>query len=178
MIDQLDVPPPPPSPWGDDHQTQVTSEDLEGTVTEICRFCRFLSQVQIDRITRAVIPAGAAMTEGSNKKPPPAVVYDASFSLLEEVQAQVIAVRAVRNQIIEPNGTIKPDISTREAKEVVSSGSTLLNTLMKFHPQIMNMDRQLKLETSIIEVLSKEGKGLKDKVMKLFEDKFEEDDLL
>lgn len=99
------------------------------------------------------------------------MVYDANFSMADELQAQIRAVRAIRNKIMSDKGVLSDDISTREAKEVVSSGSTLLGTLMKYHEKVVNMERMRMLESSVIEALAEVDEEVRDRVLFIMEEK-------
>lgn len=101
------------------------------------------------------------------------VEYGTGFDLGAEVEAQIQAVRAVRGTVME-NGRIIKGVSSREAKEVISSGSTLLNTLMKFHEKVLNMDRLRLLEAAVIEVLGEESEELRNRVVENMEQKLED----
>lgn len=88
------------------------------------------------------------------------VEYGASFDIKEEVQMQIMAVRAMRNAVM-PNGRVRPGLASREVKEVVTASSTLLNTLMKTHDKIMSLERQRAIEeavTTSIQTLPEEQK--------------------
>lgn len=88
------------------------------------------------------------------------VEYGASFDIKEEVQMQIMAVRAMRNAVM-PNGRVRPGLASREMKEVVTASSTLLNTLMKTHDKIMSLERQRAIEeavTTSIQTLPEEQK--------------------
>lgn len=102
-----------------------------------------------------------------------AVVYDANFSMADELQAQIMAVRAIRDRIMTADGQLSSEISTREAKEVVSSGSTLLGSLMKFHEKVVNMERLRLLESSVVEVLGEQDEEIKDMVLHKLEEKLQ-----
>ena len=101
----------------------------------------------------------------------PEVIYDANFSMADELQSQIQAVRAVRERIMTRDGQLMSDITTREAKEVISSGSTLLGTLMKFHEKIQNMERLRLLETAVVEVLEETSEEVKEQVLVKMEEK-------
>ncbi len=91
------------------------------------------------------------------------VEYDAKFDLTEEIGMQLKMVHALRRKVM-VNGTIRSGVSAREVKEVVSTTSTMLNTLMKNHEKMMSMDRQRAVESSTISVLRELGNdGLVDK---------------
>lgn len=96
--------------------------------------------------------------------------YGADFDLKEEITAQIRAVRALRGKVLLPSGQLHPDIEPREAKEIITTGSTLISTLMKYHEQIVNMDRQQAVETAIIDTV----KLLNQKYQEIFFDKMKE----
>jgi hypothetical protein len=79
-----------------------------------------------------------------------AVNYDADFDLRGEVEAQIRAVRAMRDSVILPGGAIRPGVASRELKEVVTASNTLLQTLMKTHEKVLNYDRQRSLEAATV----------------------------
>ena len=76
------------------------------------------------------------------------VEYGASFDIKEEVQMQIMAVRAMRNAVM-PNGKVRPGLASREVKEVVTASSTLLNTLMKTHKDVMSFSRSRAIEEAV-----------------------------
>jgi len=76
------------------------------------------------------------------------VEYNASFDLKDEVQAQIQAVRAMREAVM-PNGVVRAGTPAREVKEVVTASSTLLNTLMKMHERVMSFDRSRAIEEAV-----------------------------
>lgn len=79
--------------------------------------------------------------------------YGAAFSLADEVNAQIRMVRALRATILDEDGAIIQGSSARDAKEVISSSSTLLTSLMKFHEKIINQDRMRLIEQATIEAI-------------------------
>jgi len=88
------------------------------------------------------------------------VEYGASFDIKEEVQMQIMAVRAMRNAVM-PNGKVRPGLASREVKEVVTASSTLLNTLLKTHEKVMSFSRSRAIEeavTTSIQTLPEEQK--------------------
>ncbi len=92
-----------------------------------------------------------------------AVKYGADFDLKEEVQAQIQAVRAMRNAIM-PGGIVRQGTPAREIKEVVTASSTLLTTLMKMHEKVMSFDRSRAIEEAVTETM----KTLPDEKQKMF----------
>jgi hypothetical protein len=81
------------------------------------------------------------------------VEYGAEFDINEEVQMQIMAVRAMRDSIM-PGGRMRVGVPAREMKEVVTASSTLLNTLLRTHEKILNYDRQRAIEEATIEAIS------------------------
>jgi len=78
------------------------------------------------------------------------VTYGADFDLVAEVEAQILAVRAMRDSVILPGGRVKNGVPARELKEVVTASNTLLQTLMKTHERVLNYDRQRALEAATV----------------------------
>lgn len=148
------------------YQDNLQTSNLQGDIDDAVEFLRqhvgFVTKEQWDLLQ--VIGRRYRMDVE-------AVAYDANFSLADEVQAQIQAVRAIRDRIMTPDGQLSQDITTREAKEVVSSGSTLLTSLMKFHEKVVNMERMRLLETSVIEALEEADQELKALVLAKMEEK-------
>ena len=80
------------------------------------------------------------------------VEYNASFDIKEEIQAQIVAVRALRNSVM-PGGVVRPGLPAREIKEAVSASSTLLSSLMKHHEKVLSMDRQRAIELAVTDAV-------------------------
>ena len=95
---------------------------------------------------------------GENK-----VEYNASFNLQEEVQAQIMAVRALRNSVM-PGGKVRPGLPAREIKETITASSTLLNTLLKTHEKILSLDRARCIEEAVTTTI----RTLPDEQQKIF----------
>jgi Mg2+ and Co2+ transporter CorA len=149
------------------------SEDLEEMVTHLCQHAQYLSQMQKERLRSSM-----GFNEPEEKTlAVPETNYDATFDLGDEVEQQIKAVRAIRAQVFDENGRMRTDISSREAKEVISTGSTMLATLMKYHEKIMNMDRLRKLELSVMEALAEESQELQERVLALLEEKLLSDEI-
>lgn len=100
---------------------------------------------------------------------PDTVKYDANFDFSSEVTAQITAVRAMRMRVMNANGTLKQDVTVREAKEVIGACTTLLTTLMRHHKTIQNFDRQRSLEYATVEAI----KTLPEKNQRLFYETFD-----
>ncbi len=168
------APPSPPPAFAPKQQLGHTlSEDLEEMVTHLCQHAQYLSQMQKDRLRSSL----AIHEPEVHTLAIPETNYDATFDLGDEVEQQIKAVRAIRAQVFDEQGRMRADISSREAKEVISTGSTMLATLMKYHEKIMNMDRLRKLELSVMEALAEESKELQDRVLALLEEKLLADEI-
>jgi hypothetical protein len=68
-------------------------------------------------------------------------------------------------------GAIKEGFTPREAKEVVTSGTTMLSALMKHRKEIVNMERLRKLESAVIEVLREEDPAVRERVVARWEER-------
>jgi len=91
------------------------------------------------------------------------VEYGADFDLKDEVQAQIMAVRAMRDAVM-PGGRVRQGVPAREVKEVVTASSTLLNTLLKMHEKVLSFDRQRAIEEAVTDTI----RTLPDEQQKLF----------
>ena len=81
--------------------------------------------------------------------------YGADFDFKQEISAQLNAIRAMRQKIMNVNGTIKDGTTIREVKECLAAANTLTTALMKNHEKIMNFDRQRALEQATIAAVDK-----------------------
>jgi len=77
------------------------------------------------------------------------VEYGAEFDIKEEINAQITLVRTMRRSVLNQNGGLKLDATTRDIKEVIAAGTTLTNLLMKSHEAILNADRQRAMEAAL-----------------------------
>ena len=98
------------------------------------------------------------------------VDFNSGFDLSEEIGRQIAMVRALRDMVLDPTWRIREEYSARDAKEVISSASTLLTTLMRFHEKIVQIDRQKAIEVATIEAI----KTLPEEVQERFFGKLEE----
>lgn len=156
---------------GDPFEKAALKEDLRHALEQVLTYASFLSRDQRDRLREALSKFDPV--EGVTMS---AVEYGAGFDLAGEVEAQIAAVRAVRATVIGSDGRILPGISSREAKEVISSGSTLLTTLMRFHEKVQNLDRLRKLESSVLDALREVDPDLQEEVIKRLEDKLSDEE--
>lgn len=146
---------------------QLCSADLEEHVVAIMLYSRLLDKSQRARLVKVL---GGSQTPAAASSPlinP----YGADFDLAQEVGEQIKAVRAIRQQVMNTDGSVAEGMTPRDMKEVVSSGTTLLSSLMKFHKEVINMDRLRKLEQAIIDVLMEEDEDLKNRVVAKLEER-------
>jgi hypothetical protein len=146
-------------PFGDQTMS-LASSDLDEHVETLLMYARMLTPEQKARLTKGLRLEGSAATRRRNGS----VVYDASFDVAGEVEQQINAVKAIRDAVM-PNGVLAEGISARDAKDVVTSGSTLLVSLMRFHKEIVNMNRLRNLERAVVEVLMEESPELRERVV-------------
>lgn len=137
------------------------SSDLDDHVNTLLTHRHYLSQAQVDRIARAL----RIDVEESAPRQAAGMEYGADFDMAYEVQQQITAVRAIRDHVMDSRGRLREGITARDAKEVVTSGSTLLSSLMKFHSSVVNMERLRLLERAVVEVLREEDDDLRDRVL-------------
>lgn len=101
---------------------------------------------------------------------PEAVHYGADFDFTQEITAQITSIRALRLKVMRPNGTLKEDVTTREAKEVITASASLLQQLMKHHDKIQNFERQRAIEEATTQAI----KTLPSEVQQKFFDTLKE----
>lgn len=150
--------------YHDSLQTNALEGDLQGAVNLLLQHAGYVTVQMWDALQRL----GKQFVD---EQPVLPVMYGADFSMAGELEAQIRAVRAVRDRIMSADGQLSKDISTREAKEVISSGSTLLSTLMKHHEKVVNMERLRLLESSVVEALTEVDEELKEVVLQVMEKK-------
>ena len=120
---------------------------LDEPIDTVVAFRDRLSPVQIHKL----IPLLAIIPAAEDPQ-----VYGADFDMADEVNQQILAVRAMRESIME-EGRIKDGIATREVKEVIAASNTMLSALMKFHKEIINLHRMRAIEKATIKVLKDMG---------------------
>lgn len=85
----------------------------------------------------------------------PASFPGLDFDLLEEVKEQLKVIRLMRAATVDTSrGTIE---SVKEAKEVVSSSTSLLSLLTKLYGDIYNMSRLRAIELATVETIKEQG---------------------
>ena len=103
--------------------------------------------------------------------------YGANYDLKQEVQGLINAVRAMQGSVMH-DGKMRQDVTPKEMKEVVTSTTQLMNLLMKYHRELLSMDRMRILEKSTVDVLQKlsdkYGEEIVTEFVKMMEDRLEE----
>ncbi len=94
------------------------------------------------------------------------VTLDASFDIRQEIEQQIMLVRAMRQNVLTEGGRIKTDIPAREVKEVVSSSNTMIASLMKYMEQIVSMGRLMQVEKAVISTLEDIDPAIKEQFLK------------
>lgn len=100
-------------------------------------------------------------------------VYDANFSVADELSLQIQAVQALRQHVF-PGGRLKHGASIREAKEVVTTCNQMIKTLMDSHERIMNMERMRAIEAATVDVLGEMNEKAKEMFLQRLELKLAE----
>ena len=139
----------------------VSIEDLEVHVRSLLQFKKFLSDNQRDRLITAFLPEVKQTS----------VELGGGFDIIDEVQQQIVAVRAIRNELIDKQGRIREGFSPREANTAFSAGNSLLQLLTKYQKDLINMGRLRKLESAVIDVLREEDPELHQRVLRRFDEK-------
>lgn len=150
--------------YQDNLETHDLEADLTGAVELLVQHANYVTQELWSRLQGI----GRQFNDGKVEVD---TSYGADFSMANELAAQIRAVRAMRDRIMRIDGTLSADISTREAKEVVGSMTSMMNTLMKHHQKVVNMERLRMLESSVVEVLGEVDEEVKEMVLVKMEEK-------
>lgn len=75
------------------------------------------------------------------------------FNLEEEIHNQIAMLKRMRKKLTREDGTIDSKISYKEIKEVVSSCSTVMGTLMKYHKDAKTIQRNRAVEQATIHAI-------------------------
>lgn len=157
------VSPIPQQDYVDPLPHKIVSSDLEEPVKAIVQFHQHLTTGQRELLLDV-------LHEDAQEGDEP-VEYGAGFDLAGEVRQQIIAVRAIREKVVGRDGRVKDGVASRDLNAVVSSGSTLITSLLKHHNQIDAMKRIRTLEKAVITGLQEVSPEFKDKVLQIFEEK-------
>lgn len=147
--------------------------EMAQAVASIERLTERLTQSQIDRIHRAIrhrtespIPSGQQDNE-----------YGAGFSLAQEINMQLKAVRALRSSVMYDDGRPKEEVDPRDIKDAITAANSMIGTLMKQHEKVMSMERNRAVESATIDALqelkNEHGVDILETYMKILESKLE-----
>jgi len=97
-------------------------------------------------------------------------VFDADFSMAEEVTMQLTVLKAVRDKVISHEGKLVSGQTVKDAKDLIQSSASLLQLLQKLRNEIINSDRLKAVEDAVITTL----KGKDEEVLLEFMDNLRE----
>ena len=132
-----------------------------GDVTDLAlishQLHEFLSGV-LPRLTESMVEAllDAMHAQGIGTTDVPQLEYDESYSLKDEMTMMLVAVRAMRNEILDGD-RLRKNVGVKDLKEFLTSSSSITSTLMKNHEKLMSMERHRAIEQATIETLKEIG---------------------
>lgn len=97
---------------------------------------------------RCALPAPEQVETGAT--------YGADFSLAEEINAQIQALRALRTHYM-PEGKMREGVSAKEFKDFLSTTNQMIKMLTSSHEEIMNMERMRLVEAATVDALQEMG---------------------
>lgn len=100
--------------------------------------------------------------------------YGADFDLTAEINSQIRIVRALRSKVLSDNGSIKEDVSIRDARELITSGGAMLRDLVKYHERTVNLNRMRMVESATIEAIKTLPEDSQQQFFELLERQFAE----
>jgi len=80
-------------------------------------------------------------------------LYGANFDLTEELNTQLRTVRAMRRYILTEDDSIRDNMTTKDVTELTRASTNLTNLLMKYHKEVINMDRMRAVEEAVMSVI-------------------------
>ena len=113
---------------------------------------RLLGAQQIADLSSALMemyPAHFNMSDGDIDDPE----YGADFDLSKVINDQIRMIEAIKRKVTNSNGSIKDDVSVKEARELITSSSSVIQQLMKHQKDLININRQQALEASVIKAV-------------------------
>ena len=129
----------------------TTVFELGELVKRVTQFKNEFTASQIQEMYDALRPLLKKASDGAEN------MYGTDFSIADEINELLLTSRAMRRSVMTSSGDIQQDISTREVKEVLSSSTTLINSLMKSHEKVMSMERFRAVEAATIDTLLEVG---------------------
>jgi len=79
--------------------------------------------------------------------------YGPGFDVSSEINAQIKMVRTLRAKLEVEISTNDSKTTSRDMKEAIAAGSSMMSTLMKYHKEIVNQDRLRMVEEATIEAV-------------------------
>jgi len=129
-----------------DRDRELTSMELAVAVDRIIHeIIPKLSDDQKWKL-RCALPAPASIDENSE------AAYGANFSIANEIDLQVKALRALREHYL-PEGRLRDGVSPKEFKDFLSTTNQMVKMLISSHEEVMNMERNRLVEASTVDIL-------------------------
>lgn len=138
-----------------------TDEDFSDAVSDIHNFAQALPSVELDEHVEAILNHADRLNQDQisdllvilNEHGVEGGGYGANFDMKAEVNEQIKAVKAMRQQVMTPSGRPKSGISARDLKEVATASNTMLQTLMKIHEKVVNAERMRAVEKATTDAI-------------------------
>lgn len=87
------------------------------------------------------------------------------FNLEEEIQSQIAMLKRMRKKLTLEDGGLSSSVSYKEIKEVVSSCSSVMGTLMKYHKDAKTIQRNRAVEQATIHAIESMAERYGDKTV-------------
>ncbi|WP_422451867.1 hypothetical protein [Endozoicomonas sp. ALC066] len=132
--------------------------EMAQAVATVERLSERFTDSQITRLSQAIrfrVESDLPAPEQDNE-------YGAGFSLAQEINMQLKAVRALRSSVMYDSGRPKEDVDPRDLKDAITAANSMIGTLMKQHEKVMSMERNRAVESATVEALQelKEEHGM------------------
>ncbi len=136
MLDQIasDL----PSALVHDGEGAYSSDEIEDCIAVLRECADQLTSEQAESIIRMVRQHHADKVE-----------FGAAFDMGEEIGQQLTLARAMRARLLDENGKLSQRFSAKEAKEVTSASTSLINVLTRTMKEVLNFQRLLKIENAV-----------------------------
>lgn len=82
------------------------------------------------------------------------VSFDEAFNIRDELITQMKMVKAVRKELLDPNGSIKKGTTTSEVKSILDASMRLANQLNVVNKDLINQERMQAVESAFMDVLN------------------------
>ena len=136
-------------------------DNRPGDVADLARVSHHLHEFlsgTLPQLTESMVEAllDAMHALGIGTTDIPELEYDESYSLKDEMTMMLVAVRAMRNEILDGD-RLRKNVGVKDLKEFLTSSSSITSTLMKNHEKLMSMERHRAIEQATIETLKEIG---------------------